>query len=44
MDKMYINKDDRVDPIEKRWERIKSTVINAAKTLLNKKRKNSNKS
>lgn len=36
MDNMY-NKDERQESIDKRWESIKSTIINATKIKLNKK-------
>ena len=43
MDKMYNIKNERKEPIDKRWENIKNTVINAAKTTLNMVRKKPNK-
>ncbi|VVC29195.1 Hypothetical protein CINCED_3A011103 [Cinara cedri] len=39
MEKIYNNKDERKEPIDKIWENIKSAVINASRTTLSVKRK-----
>ncbi|XP_050431417.1 uncharacterized protein LOC126839986 [Adelges cooleyi] len=39
MDKIYSNKEERKEPIDKRWENIKSVVINTSRTTLSVRRK-----